>query len=201
MEKLFHYYFSNVNSLILSYSIIDKKDVESIKIKVNLFNLNFLGFEGICEIKSASILLNILKETPNLSSISIPKRILFSFFNNYQLCQYLNKLIKKLTMSEVCKDTNVYDMIYSSELPQFCQIFFNLKQFQCSMEKWDDLIFILSHLPKLAHLSITTSAMRPENIDIFLQQIQLKLNKNFLYDYFKGKPISKLYIWTGENIN
>jgi hypothetical protein len=197
MKNISHYYFSNIKSLILSYHIFDIQQIESIKININLFNLNFLGIEENCRIESSSIILQILKQTPNLSSITIPRDILILSFNNNELCKYFNKMIKKLNISRNCNNENVHGMIYYNELPQFCQIFSNLEQLRCCIANWNDLIIILNQLPKLSHLKTIFLLNRTNDIHPFLQQIRSNLNKNFLYEYLDSSPC-RLYLWNGE---
>jgi hypothetical protein len=200
-EKSISYHcFSNIKSLILSYQIFDIQQIESIKMNINLFNVSFLGIEENCRIESSSIILEIIKQIPNLSSMTIPREILILSFNNNELCKYLNKMIKKINISRNCDNKNIHGMIYYNELSQFCQIFSNLEELQCCIANWNDLIIILNQLTKLSHLKTIFLLRRMNDIHTFLQQIRSKLNKNFLYEYWDSSP-STLYLWNGQNIN
>jgi len=199
-KNISHHYFSNIKSLILSSDIFAIQHIKSIQMNIYLFNLQFLGIEENCRIESSSIILQIIKQTPNLSSMTIPREILFLSFNNNELCKYLNKMIKKLNLSKNCDNTNVHQMIYYYELTQFCAIFSNLEQLQCCISNWNDLIIILSQLPKLRHLKTIFLLKRTNDIHSFLQQVRSKLNKNFLYEYSDSLPCT-LYLWNGQNIN
>jgi len=201
MNNLSRNYFPNVKSLILSYPISHVQDIASIKININLFALSYIGFDKKCTIKSSSILLEILKNTPNVSSMTIPNQILVLFFNSNELCNYLNRMIQKLTIGGIYDIRENYDIIHSKELPKFCQVFSNLEQLRCSIHRWNDLILIFSQLSKLAHVTVFLPLIPPEDINRFLQQIQSDPRRSLVYNHFKIGLLYKLCIWTGENIS
>ena len=63
---------------------------------VNLFNIRHLDISDSVSLESSYVLLEILKETPQLLSLDFDKSILMSFLKNDELCDYLNKMIKTL---------------------------------------------------------------------------------------------------------
>jgi hypothetical protein len=147
-------------------------------------------------------LLEILKNTPNVSAMTIPNQILVLFFNSDELFNYLNRMIQKLTIGGIYDIRENYDIIHSKELPKFCQIFSNLEQLRCSIHRWNDLIFIFSQLSKLAHVTVFLPLIPPEDVNHYLQQIQsADPRRSLVYNHFKIGLLYKLYIWTGENIN
>ncbi|CAF3399083.1 unnamed protein product, partial [Rotaria sp. Silwood2] len=72
---------------------------------VNLSNLKHLDISMYQRIISTGELLEILKESSQLSSMKINPSDLALLFNDNQLCLYLNKMIKKL---------NIYKYAHSS---------------------------------------------------------------------------------------
>ncbi len=96
------YYFSNVTSLTLESEShvkdVDKepltiKHIDSLKTIVKLSHLRHLTISSTCRLESSSFL-QLLKETPQLSSITIGLRCLQLFFNDDELCKYLNKKLQ-----------------------------------------------------------------------------------------------------------
>jgi hypothetical protein len=54
-------------------------------------------------------------------------------FNDHELCQYLNKMIKNLDLTSV----NLNAPIDSNEMEQLCRIFSNMEEFQCGVKRSD----------------------------------------------------------------
>ena len=150
------YYFPNLKSLKLlnKHALVNErirsqlelKHIEYLKVIINLSNLKHLFIPRYIQIESPSIMLQILKEAPQLSSLKLDVFILIPFFDDDQLCEYLNKMIKKLDISS---DVG-YSFINSKTRDLFCKRFLNLEQLQCSIEKPNDLLFILTQLPRLS---------------------------------------------------
>lgn len=99
------YYFANIRSLSLENQLYTKdidddilkiEQIEYLKLILNLSNIKHLIISSKCEIESSFVLLELLKQTINLSSISIELEYLQSFFDDEDLCKYLNKMIIKL---------------------------------------------------------------------------------------------------------
>ena len=53
---------------------------------------------------TSSLLLEILKQIPNISSLKLINRLLISFYKNHELCEYLNRKIKILDISSHSND-------------------------------------------------------------------------------------------------
>ncbi|CAF3787716.1 unnamed protein product [Rotaria sordida] len=91
----------NLKSLILSISqnqsIIDAYQSEHL-IKSTLPYLDIFSIYSYDGIENSSVLLELLKETPQLSSLFIQLSELISFLNDNELCKYLNKMIKRLDL-------------------------------------------------------------------------------------------------------
>jgi len=106
------YHFSNVISLELgdsssfaNDSLLDEKRIESLKMIVNLSSVKDLKIWPKCKLKTPSVLLEILKQAPQLSAISIDKDGFTSLFENDELCKYLNKMIKNLNIWDSSKSS------------------------------------------------------------------------------------------------
>jgi hypothetical protein len=121
----------------------------------------------------SSVLLQILKEAPQLSSLFIHKSILMSFLTNNELCGYLNKMICELDINRCYTDYH----IRSNELDLFCKTFANLKQLECCINESDDFLFLLDHLPKLTNMKAhCPSRIYCEEVSTKLKQTASKRN-------------------------
>ncbi|CAF3802764.1 unnamed protein product [Rotaria sp. Silwood1] len=80
---------------ILFFPILNQH-VQFLKIIVNLINLKHLNISFKGKIDIISVLLEILKQSPQHSSLTIDSFILPILFNDDELCKYLNRIIKKL---------------------------------------------------------------------------------------------------------
>jgi len=140
--------------------------------------------------ESSSVLLQLIKETLQLSSIDIELQSLRSFFNNDELCKYLNKTITRLDIYR--NPSNLFNE--SGGLEQFCKIFSNLEQLICHIDQDDDLLFLLIHLPNLSIIKIrlTISSDR-ERFTRWLEdearKLQLTIHIDFENDFSKTLSI------------
>jgi hypothetical protein len=182
------YYFPNVTSLSLGETIYfeDIEDdclkiehIDVLKMIFNLFNLRYLIISSSCKIESSSVLLQLLKETPQLLSIDIGPQHLQLFFNNNELCKYLNKLITRLSVFR-----NSYDLLNDShQLEKFCKIFSNLEQLICHINRDSDLLFLLTHLSKLSMMKILLPvSFNRERFTPWLKDEAEKLNLTIYID-------------------
>ncbi|CAF1535309.1 unnamed protein product [Rotaria sp. Silwood1] len=203
------HYFSNVQSLHLvnynSRSINDlcalnPEDIQSIKNIINLSSLKHLDIEDHYSINLSLVLLEMLKQAPQLSSITMRTSSVTLLFDNDQLCQYLNKMIKKLNIKKLAY---FYPYIHSNQIEKFCTIFSNIEQLECSIDQLDHLLLLLSHLSKLSNITVNSSCF-PDDINLWLHDKTMELKRNYLFEYTEEifSPENKtLNIWIGENIN
>lgn len=151
------YYFPNVKLLRLAegrtndnyvYSFLKTKHIECLKTMVNLSCLIRLEMLPGSRLKSPSVMLLLLKESPNLSSLKISKIILFSLLNNRELCGYFNKMITKLdiTGTSICADLTYKEVI------QVAETFSNIEEFRCDVGELGNLMFTLNQLSKLPNM-------------------------------------------------
>ncbi len=156
----YQYYFSNVKSLQLEegraddnyvYPFFKTKRVQCLKTIVNLCNITHLDILSECRLKSSSVLLHLLQEIPYLSSLKIDKDTLFSLFNNRELCECFNKMIKKLDITDIT-DIDSYRFLDFTEIVKLCQIFTNMVDFSCNVCRVENLQMILNQLSALSHM-------------------------------------------------
>jgi hypothetical protein len=176
------YYFVNVNSLKFSQD----GEVPREGVKFEMTTEHILHLKRIMDFSKlkhlyiwakvtmeSSVLLQILKEAPQLSSLFIHKSILISFLNNSELCTYLNEMIYELNIDTCYTDS----YMKSNELDFFCKTFANLKQLDCSIDECDDFLFLLDHLPKLTNIKVhCASRIYSEEVCARLQQTAFKRN-------------------------
>ncbi|CAF1275197.1 unnamed protein product [Adineta steineri] len=191
-------YFRNVDSLILTRHSDenydeddddddddddDKPDLKSTEIKllhtiVNLSNIKHLTIDEEFYL-TPSLLLDLLKELPNVSSIKIDEEQLKKIFKNIELCKYLNKNIKKLDISTgECLDERIF---LNKIKIVFSQIFSNIEQFTCGyMKQVDDLLVILK---ECSNLSIVKCEVISKPVNSW---IQINASKLDVYLDFKS---------------
>lgn len=153
------FHFPNVISLELfntsgfykmdSIISFETKYIEALKKLVNLFNLKSLIILQNDYSDLSLFLLKILKETPQLTSLSINSKSLLSIYNNKNLCEDLNRMIKKLNYDNSSCSFNNLD-----EIEKFCQIFSNIEQLVCYIQHRNNLLYLLNHLSQLSILTV-----------------------------------------------
>ena len=201
-------YFSNVISLKFAplYEtssltedekyLAEQKLTQSLKKMINLFYLKHLEVASNTSMKISFILLEILKKAPYLSSFIIRSETLLSLFTNDELCQYLNKMIKKLEINRY----SYYLWNIPDKIEQFCLIFSNIEQLQCNIEKLEDVLFILRYLTKLTILKVFL--LKPNNSEHSLSSLKTELEKigiTILIDY-DDKEKKVICLWIERNI-
>ncbi|CAF3416467.1 unnamed protein product [Rotaria sp. Silwood2] len=139
------YRFPNLISLkivILEQEIIDSSISKYLKMIVNLSNLKHLDISQYQRLILSGELLIILKESSQLSSLTINPKDLILLFSDNELCEYLNKMIKKLNMYK--HDHSLFDDL--NEMKIFCRIFSNIEQVKCSINQPERILFLLCRL-------------------------------------------------------
>ncbi|CAF1452759.1 unnamed protein product, partial [Rotaria sordida] len=154
-----HFRFSKVVSLTLRSSTYmwNKNDnsilreyIESLRTIVNLSNIKHLDISNDHHMEMSFILLEILKEASNLSSLKIAPHILKSLLDNNDLQKYLNKMIRKLNISGYSQ----YIFSNSNHIEQFCQIFSNIVELTWEDCDSNDLSYLKNRLLKLSMIKI-----------------------------------------------
>ncbi|CAF1190155.1 unnamed protein product [Rotaria sordida] len=198
------FYFSNVEFLTLENESDTLKyndncflcadNVQFLKTIINLTNLKHLNISSKCKIDMLSVLLEILKQSPRLSSLTIDPFTLSILLNDDELYKYLNKLIKKLDIYKEHDDTlNVFSTT------KFCRAFSNLEQLKCNIQHLDNLLSLRNNLlPKLSFLFVVATSLIDENfIDQFKKGLlNLNVKHEIEYDYLTdGTFNEEIGIW------
>lgn len=142
-------YFPNVTSLTLM--IMDElrtsEYLDYLKKTIDLFNLKHLDISGVKEFLTISF----LESAPQISSLVIHGKALESLFDNVDLCQKLNRMIRRLNVSRLA-DQIFDDSFYQRK--EFCEIFENIEDLICEVDHLDQVIFFLHQFRRLSHLNI-----------------------------------------------
>jgi hypothetical protein len=178
---------------------------------VNLFNLKHFGLSGhFTEVSSVS--LEILKEAPQLSSLSIDLITLKSFLHDSELCKYLNQMIKRLNIQ--CLSIEIFNNYPIEE--QLCKVFSNIEHLECNFFKNNNLLLLLNHLPKLSTVKATfgtefefenlfsqfKNEERKRNAIFDIKRMSETLYKYPGYKYDEGQTFyyTEIFIWIGKNM-
>ncbi|CAF4920113.1 unnamed protein product [Rotaria sp. Silwood1] len=127
----------------------------------------------------STILLMILKEAPNLSSLNIFNCAIDILKNNKEICQYTNKMIKKLqfcvySQSNPCQKPNDISSIH--------KVFSNVEQMTCHKTQSDSCLFLLNNLPKLSTLTIHFYQSANDSSSSKVKEELSKLKNIFFYE-------------------
>jgi hypothetical protein len=148
---------------------------ESLKIVGNLFKLKELHIAKDNRMKSPSILLEIFKEAPHLSSISIYPVTLLALLDDKELCKYFNKMITKLFFYHKESDWS----ISFDEYKRVWKVFSNIEQLICKIHRLENVVELLNHLPKLSSLHASSQTCFDENTELWLQNNLSNSDGNF----------------------
>ncbi|CAF1331948.1 unnamed protein product [Adineta ricciae] len=95
-----------------------------------LCNVKHLEVLHECQLHNPLVMLQILKEIRQISSLTISATVLQKWWNNNELCQYLNQMIHKLCMKDTLHFSTPRDI-----LEQFCKLFSNVQQLTCTVDR------------------------------------------------------------------
>ena len=172
------YYFPYVKTLSIDNCCLNRNYFDLLKTIVNLTNLNELHILSKCQLDDSSILLDIVKQSSNLSMLNIDSRMLRLLFVNHELCKYLSKIIRKLTLIAACDANEEFD-----QMNKFWQTFENLEELDCTIEKRQSIRLILESLPRLSHLNIRLKTARiVKDLETFTKEIATKLGVNIFIE-------------------
>ncbi|CAF1403072.1 unnamed protein product [Adineta steineri] len=179
--------------------MLTNQHIQILKTIVNLFNLKHLNIERIYGIENTLVLLEILKQSPKLSSITFIPKAIIQLFNDDELCKYLNILIKKIILTDYFE----YYANNSEKIKQFCQIFSNIEYLECKINSPDNLLLLLNYLPKLSSIkAIGNNKCYPERkfspFENALRRLNVIFNINhvFISEFYE----TRISIWIGNKI-
>jgi hypothetical protein len=188
------YHFSNVISLTLAgqshfpaiYNhFLNPQHLKSLKTFVNLSNVKHLIFPPNFQLETTLVLLQILKQTIRLSSLTISSKMLQSLFNDNELCKYLNDMIKILDISQ---DAHTVD-----ELERFCQIFSNIEQLSFHHSQLNDLLFVFNKLSKLSIVKI--SLLKTVSSKYFTNWFETKKRESTFFIEYESMLNNQIHLW------
>ncbi|CAF3234428.1 unnamed protein product [Rotaria socialis] len=190
------YYFTNVTSLTLSRvhfdTLLTTERVQYLKMMINLFNLKHLDMPDNKK-ADASCLLEIFKQTPQLSSISIDPDWLQEILNNKGIFEYLTKMIKNFNFIEYKARIDS-----SFQIKNFCKIFPNIEHLQCRIHDTENVFVIIDNLPKLSTLKIKhESKFEPE--ETFLE-FKNEASKRDIPYYISFYNLTETHFWYGSRL-
>ncbi|CAF1295932.1 unnamed protein product [Rotaria magnacalcarata] len=147
--------------------------IECLKIIVNLSKLKHLDISKYQRIITSEKLLELLQESPQLSSMKIDLIDLTLLYDNEELCEYLTKIIRCL---------NIYKYAHCSfndvnEMDKFYRIFENILHLTCNINDANPICFLLNRFRRLSIMRIhMSSSYHFKCLSTFLREQSVKLN-------------------------
>jgi hypothetical protein len=192
------YFFPHVNLLSLEHSTqfnryadLKIEHIQHLKMIVNLSNIKHLNISNSYQFNKPFILKEILKQTPQLSSLDIYMNGLILLFADDELCKYMIKMITELNITH-CSQT-VLDRT-DDRLNRFCKIFSNLEQLTCEVEEVNSVFVLIKNLRKLSRINLRPATgifiLRINTCIAKLQQTDVKIISEFKFANY-----GELSIW------
>ncbi len=169
-------YFSNVRTLILKMNskqeekpILGLEYIQFLQMIMNFYYLKHLDISSYCT-NETSALIKVCKQASQLSSITINPWILSTLFDDYELCEYLNRMIKKLNVYKFGQNS----FKNSNEIEQFCKRFSNVEQLICKINQLNQLLILLNQPLKLSMITVYLTSL--DNLEDWFKNEALKFN-------------------------
>jgi len=147
-------------------------------------------------LEAPSILKEILNEAPQISSLNIGQKCLKQLLNDNELCEYLNRRLEALKITDYTKSS----IAYLFDLDKFCETFSNIEQLTCKIDQEDTIIFLIKHLPKLLRINIPTFAELSSLRRRLSENQSSKLSEEFII-HVALKDTGEISIWIVREIN
>ena len=192
-------YFPHVESIIFNEQSVDRIEtiVNELPLMINMRNLKSLIFPSQFRLINPSVLLAILKQAPNISSFGSSYDFLMRILDkDKDLCEHLHKMIKSLEvyMFPRLLLANVYRMNL------FWEVFSDVEQLTCEIDKADAVRFLFAHLTKLIRLKVLADITLPDLNTAIIEyanicRLNIHITNSTLYDYAES------LIWIIRNTN
>lgn len=172
------YYFPNLRILDIAYrehQPYSKQQIENFNKRFNFSRLKHLNIWNYSRTEiSIPLLVNILRASPQLSSMSIHWNSFTSLFMNNELCGHFNQLIRTLCVED---DEHRRSLDQSFDVQKFCQVFSNLKHLQCNRGHAKRFLSIFNRLSSLLTLKLdwVDEENPKDDLDRFKDEVE-KLN-------------------------
>ena len=150
------YYFPSVTSIELDQCYLNEEYVELLKTMVNLTNLSNLSISSNCQLEQSSVLLKILKQMPNLASLSVDHETLISLL-----------------------DDDFY------QISTLWRTFQNIEELECAIKNRQSIRFILEYLRNLTSMKIhleTITTTVVNSFAWFAEEIAGKLDRKIVVE-------------------
>ena len=175
------YYFPNLTTIEIGNCDLTKEYCELFKTNVNLTNLIDLHIGSNCKVEDTQVFLELLKQSPYISSLSIECKTLSTLLdNNDQLCEYLSKRIKKLTLISTKECTYIDEQNLTNN--KFWQTFACIEQFRCDIRKRQSIQFLFESLSNLSyiiiHLKNDTISYSTSYLQDIASELGIKIHSN-----------------------
>ena len=201
------FYFPNNRSLIIqSLPVIanrndEQRFIRSLKKTMNLSNLQHLEIPIYSETKRPTILLEILKEAPHLSSLNICNCTIDILKTNTEICRHTSKMIKKL---QFCISSHSHSCQNLHDVSSVHEVFPNIEEITCYVIKPDACLLLLNNLLKLSKLSITFHLFRDISPFNVIKEELSKLKNIFFYEDIQHRNENVMVItfgfWVDRNV-
>lgn len=206
LRKGFQHYFSNVKFLklhcayysdgIFDFGLNKNQDINSLRMLINLSNLTHLDISSTSRMEASILLLKILKEATQISSLKIDASALFALMNNEELCTCFNKMIKTLYVTK----NNDHLNISARMIETLGKTFSNIEQLRFPIQRPDDLFTFLNELANLTNLTVHCLFF-PFDANKWFESNAKKLSKTFLFERVQNEfdvLYPTIHIWIGE---
>ncbi|CAF1475170.1 unnamed protein product [Adineta ricciae] len=118
----------------------------------NFSHVKHLDVSKFSRQQNPSVLMEILRRTPHVTSLTMTSDTLISSLENTELRQYLQRMIRKLTITN-----SLYSSYENNIQWQLCVVFTNLQQLTCTFREERYVTYFLTHLPKLIRAQFTVT--------------------------------------------
>ncbi|CAF4126108.1 unnamed protein product [Rotaria sp. Silwood2] len=179
------FYFPNIRSLVIhSLPVFANESDEQIFIRslkriMNLSNVKHLEIPLCSQTTRPTILLEILKEAPNLSSLNIYNCAVDILKTNMEICRYTSEMIKKL---QFCVYSQPNPCQKPHDVSSIHKVFPNVEHLTCHQTQPDSCLFLLNNLPKLSTLTIHFYQSRDNGSFNKVKEELSKLKNIFFYE-------------------
>ena len=182
----------NARNLIIDPDAVTEECLPNI---VNFSSIKHLAMISHITLNTPSVLIEILKNASQLSSLEIQLNKLIPVLDDDELYMYLNKMIKILDLEGDGKHFSNN----SDKMEQFCLVFSNIEQVTCTIDDKDSLLFLIKHLPKLLLLKIRSPPSPFHDEVSWIKEKAQKLDIKLYIEYY-DYDYTYLAIWIMRNV-
>ncbi|UJR08266.1 hypothetical protein I4U23_012539 [Adineta vaga] len=191
------YYFSKIHTLELLLhrsNVLQPMKIEDLRRIVNLNCLKHLNISQYGRMLTCEFMFDLLKQSVNLSWITINPEDFLILLKDDELCQDLNRIIRKMDILKYGHPS----FKTSEDMRKFCAFFSNIEQLTCYVMEPNDVFTFLNHLTKLSTIDVCFPATM--NYEPFVELFDEQSQKfNYTYRVESMNP-TKLSMWIGKRM-